>query len=143
LQALELAYAPPFSSAKDPVNMAGYTAANILDGMAKPFYLEDIANISKDDLLLDVRTPEEFHASHLPHAVNIPVDELRLRLGELDPEKKIYVYCAVGLRGYVAQRILMQKGYESLNLSGGYTLWQALDKDRRAQDRQAKTLLDN
>ena len=132
LQELELAYAPPYSSAKDPVNMSGYTAANILDGMAKPFYLEDLEKIGKDDLLLDVRTAGEFRAGHLPDAVNIPIDELRQHLGELDIKQKIYLYCGVGLRGYVAQRILAQKGYASLNLSGGYTLWRAVDKDRQA-----------
>ena len=133
LQELELSYAPPFSSAKDPVNMAGYVAANILDGIAKPFYLEDLKSITSGDLLLDVRTAGEFRAGHLPDAVNIPVDELRCRLNELKQGQKIYIYCGIGLRGYVAQRILAQKGYDSLNLSGGYTLWQASDRDRQAQ----------
>jgi len=137
LQELELAYAPPFSSAKDPVNMAGYTAANILEGRFKPFYLEDIASIGPDDLLLDVRTPEEFKAGHLKSAVNIPVDDLRDRIVELQKEQKIYIYCGIGLRGYVAQRILTQLGYDSLNLSGGYTLWRAVDKDRKAQADEA------
>ena len=133
LQELELAYAPPFSSAKDPVNMAGYTAANILDGMAKPFYLEDLAKISAADVLLDVRTEEEFNDGHLPDAVNIPVDELRGRLAELDKSKSLYLYCAIGLRGYVAQRILTQSGFTAKNLSGGYTLWEAVDRDRQSQ----------
>lgn len=133
LQELELAYAPPFSSAKDPVNMAGYAAANILDGMSRPFYVEDLGKITGDDLLLDVRTAEEYQAGHLKHAVNIPVDELRGRLGEIDSGKKIYVYCAIGLRGYIAQRILTAHGLDSQNLSGGYTLWKALDQDRKAQ----------
>ena len=133
LQELELAYAPPFSSAKDPVNMAGYAAANILDGMVKPFYVEDLEKITKADMLLDVRTTEEFHAGHLRHAVNIPIDELRERLGEIDRNKKVYIYCAIGLRGYIAQRILSSHGIDSLNLSGGYTLWKELDRDRKAQ----------
>ncbi len=133
LQELELAYAPPFSSAKDPVNMAGYVAANILDGMTKPFYLEDIDNISADDLVLDVRTSREFQAGHLENAVNIPVDELRSRINELDPKQKIYMYCRIGLRGYIAQRILMQKGFDCLNLSGGYALWSVNENDRKAQ----------
>lgn len=133
LHELELAYAPPFSSAKDPVNMAGYTAANILEGFSKPFYLEDIGQLGTDDILLDVRTSSEFRGGHLPKAVNIPVDELRSRLGELPKDKKIHIYCAIGLRGYVAQRILMQSGFETRNLSGGYTLWKAVDRDRKAQ----------
>ncbi|NTV89886.1 MAG: FAD-dependent oxidoreductase, partial [Clostridiales bacterium] len=133
LQELELAYAPPFSSAKDPVNMAGYVAANILEGTSKPFYIEDLDKIGVDDILLDVRTVGEFDAGHLPGALNIPVDELRERLGELDRNKKIYIYCGIGLRGYVAQRIFEQKGYDTLNMSGGYTLWKAVDNDRKAQ----------
>lgn len=140
LQELELAYAPPFSSAKDPVNMAGYAAANILDGVSKPFYLEDLDKLGPDDLLLDVRTHEEFRGGHLPKAKNIPVDELRSRIGELPKDKKIYIYCAIGLRGYVSQRILTQNGFETLNLSGGYTLWKAVDRDRKAQAAEALTL---
>ncbi len=133
LQELELAYAPPFSSAKDPVNMAGYTAANILDGVSNPFYLEDLDKLGANDLLIDVRTREEYRGGHLPKAKNIPVDELRERIGELPKDKKIHIYCAIGLRGYIAQRILTQNGYETRNLSGGYTLWKALDRDRKAQ----------
>lgn len=133
LQELELAYAPPFSSAKDPVNMAGYVASNILDGMLKPFYLEDLGKVGENDILLDVRTKGEFQSGHLPGAVNIPVDELRKHLDELDKSKRIYIYCGIGLRGYVAQRIFEQNGYDSLNMSGGYVLWSAVDSDRRAQ----------
>lgn len=133
LQELELAYAPPFSSAKDPVNMAGYVAANVLDGMSQLFFPEDLADVTDDDLMLDVRTPGEYKAGHLPNAVNIPVDSLRERLGEIDASKKIFIYCGIGLRGYVAQRILTAHGLASKNLSGGYTLWSALDRDRRAQ----------
>ena len=133
LQELELSYAPPFSSAKDPVNMAGYVASNILDGMAQPFYLEDLEGIGAGDILLDVRTRGEFNAGHLQEALNIPVDSLRQRLEELDKDKKIYIYCGIGLRGHVAQQILKQKGFDTLNLSGGYSLWKAVDNDRKAQ----------
>lgn len=133
LQELELAYAPPFSSAKDPVNMAGYVAANLLEGKSRLFYVEDLAKVTDADLLLDVRTPGEFQAGHLPGAVNIPVDSLRQRLAEIDPGKKVYIYCGIGLRGYIAQQILTAHGIDSLNLSGGYTLWKAIDRDRQAQ----------
>lgn len=133
LQELELAYAPPFSSAKDPVNMAGYAAANILDGMANPFYFEDLESIGADGLLLDVRTAGEFKECRLDGAVNIPVDDLRQNLHQLDKGKKIYIYCAIGLRGYIAQRILQQNGFTSFNLSGGYTLWSAVNQDRKDQ----------
>lgn len=113
--------------------MAGYVAANVLDGMSQLFFPEDLADVTDDDLMLDVRTPGEYKAGHLPNAVNIPVDSLRERLGEIDASKKIFIYCGIGLRGYVAQRILTAHGLASKNLSGGYTLWSALDRDRRAQ----------
>lgn len=129
LQELELAYAPPYSSAKDPVNMAGYVAANILEGLMKPFYLEDLPTLSSGDLLVDVRTPEEFAAGHLPGALNLPLDELRGRLPELPQGKTLWLYCHVGQRGYLAQRILEQNGFTTRNLSGGYLLWEAMQQD--------------
>ncbi len=132
LQELELSYAPPFSSAKDPVNMAGYVAGNILDGLMRPFYLEDISSIPQDATLLDVRTLGEFRMGHLPGAVHLPLDEMRDRLDELDKNKPIYAYCRVGQRGYIAQRILMQHGFTVFNLSGGYLLYEAAQKDQAA-----------
>lgn len=124
LQEIEHAYAPPFSSAKDPVNMAGFIAENILEGHVKIVHWYDIENIDPDTMVVDIRTEEEYQSGHIKHAVNIPLDELRERLDEIPRDKKIYLYCAVGLRGYTASRILMQHGYPSVyNVSGGYTTY--------------------
>lgn len=121
---IEHAYAPPFSSAKDPVNMAGFVAENILTGKVKTVQWRDIEGLSKDTLVLDVRTRDEFALGSIPGSVNIPVDDLRRRLYELPPDKDIVVTCAVGLRGYVACQILTHNGYERVrNLSGGYKTW--------------------
>lgn len=132
LTRLELCYAPPFSSAKDPVNMAGYTAENILKKRFTPFYPEDVAGLDLDrSLLLDVRTEEEFEAGTIPGAVNLPLDSLREELGSLPKDKEIDVFCQIGLRGYLASRILLQSGFSNVkNLSGGYRLWKELRKDR-------------
>lgn len=129
LQKMELAYAPPFSSAKDPVNMAGYVAENILDGKMIPYYVEDLSSIPADALRVDVRTAEEYANGTLPGFVNIPVDELRDRLEEIDPAKEIYLTCQIGLRGYIAQRILEGRGYKTKNLSGGYRRYLATVSD--------------
>ncbi len=124
LSELELAYAPPYSSAKDPVNMAGYTAGNILAGLTRVFTTGDLTGRdAASTLLVDVRTGLEHAAGSIPGSMNIPVDELRDRLAELDREKEIWVYCQVGLRGYTASRILQQLGYRVRNLSGGYKTW--------------------
>lgn len=121
---IEHAYAPPFSSAKDPVNIAGFVAENILLNKMSPFYWDQIEQLTKNDILIDVRTPKEFHEGSITNAMNIPVDELRHRLNELDKDKNIYVFCGVGQRGYLAQRILVQNGFNQVkNLSGGYTSW--------------------
>ena len=124
LQDLELAYAPPYSSAKDPVNILGYVAANAVDGPYRFVHGEKIDELIRDGgFLLDVRTPVEFSAGHIEGAVNIPLDELRERLSELpqDKEKPIYATCQVGLRAHVALMLLAGKGYKNLyNLSGGY-----------------------
>lgn len=121
LSELELTYAPPFSSAKDPVNMAGYQAQNVLSGQAEVVTLKDVENINPDkQVLLDVRTKAEYDQGHIEGALHIPVDELRTRSQELDPTKEIYAYCAVGMRGYIASRILKQKGYRVKNVTGGY-----------------------
>ncbi|MGG6311079.1 FAD-dependent oxidoreductase [Paenibacillus macerans] len=125
LTELELAYAPPYSSAKDPVNMAGYTAENIISGRTHVFAPRDLA--ARDEqttLLVDVRSEMEHANGHIPGSLLIPVDELRGRLQELDPAKEIWVYCQVGLRGYTASRILQQKGYKVRNLTGGYKFYQ-------------------
>lgn len=124
LSLLEQAYAPPYSSAKDPVNMAGYVAENILTGKVKVIQWNEIAGLGKDTLLVDVRTADEYSLGTLPGAINIPVDELRDRLSKLPKDKPIVVNCAVGLRGYLAYRILVQNGYTDVrNLSGGYKTW--------------------
>ena len=122
LTELELAYAPPFSSAKDPVNMAGYVAENILSGRAEFIAYEQLpAAVKAGALVLDVSTAGEYEAGHIPEAINIPVDELRQRLSELRVDQPLVVYCKVGIRGYLAERILKQQGFSVKNLMGGYT----------------------
>lgn len=127
LMRLEHAYAPPYSSAKDPVAIAGYVAENIISGKMKALYWRTLRDSSSDQCyLLDVRTKEEFALGSLPHANNIPLDELRERMDEVPRDRPIYLFCAVGLRGYLAYRILVQQGYENVsNLSGGLKLYQA------------------
>ena len=126
LTEFEHAYAPPYSSAKDPVNMSGYVAENILLNRLKVFYYDEVASLPADSILLDVRTAAEFDAGYITNAINIPVDEIRQRLSELPTDKKIYIYCEAGLRGYLAHRMLRQNGYEEVyNLSGGYISWKA------------------
>ncbi|MFB5760684.1 FAD-dependent oxidoreductase [Paenibacillus medicaginis] len=125
LTELELAYAPPYSSAKDPVNMAGYAAENVLHGMTEVLLPAELAERDPDKVMLvDVRTEIEYMNGHIEGAINIPVDDLRARLSELDSSKEIWVYCQVGLRGYTASRILTQKGYRVKNLTGGYKTYQ-------------------
>ena len=130
LTQLEHAYAPPYSSAKDPVNMAGYVAENILSGKSRIIHWREIDSLPADTVRIDVRTLEEFRMGTIPGFRNIPVDELREHLGELPSDKPIVVTCAVGLRGYLAYRILVQNGFKDVrNLSGGYTTWRtATDK---------------
>lgn len=121
LSELELAYAPPYSSAKDPVNMVGYVAENIVTGLSDVFVVSDLANRDKtNSILVDVRSPIEYSNGYIDGAVNIPVDDLRASLDKLDKNKEIWVYCQVGLRGYTASRILSQLGYKVKNLTGGY-----------------------
>ena len=125
LEKLELAYAPPYSSAKDPVNIAGYTASNILKKDSNIFHWNEVDSMKSDkSLLLDVRSPEEFQLGTIDGSVNIPLDDLRDRLTEIPKDKEIHLFCQVGLRGYLAARILMQNGYLHVkNLSGGYKTW--------------------
>ncbi|MHB1128116.1 MAG: CoA-disulfide reductase [Bacillota bacterium] len=138
LTELELAYAPPYSSAKDPVNMAGFLAQNELLGRAHFVTWKDIQQFNNEDyILVDVRTEGEYMNGHLKGAVNIPVDSLRGRMEELDRNKTILEYCQVGLRGYIADRILSQNGYNVLNVTGGYTTISSSDieatKDTRGE----------
>lgn len=127
LMKVEQAYAPPFSSAKDPVALAGYVAEDIITGKNNPVYWRELRDIEMENkFLLDVRTPDEFSLGSLPGAVNIPLDELRDRLAELPKDKMIYTFCAVGLRGYLAYRILTQHGFDKVrNLSGGLKTYRA------------------
>jgi len=128
LTRLELCYAPPYSSAKDPVNMAGYVIENIITGKVMNFHWHDANALPRDGnvTLLDTRTALEYENGHIDGFVNIPLDELRERLSELDRSKKAYVTCQVGLRGYIAARILMQNGFDAYNLSGGYRLYHSI-----------------
>lgn len=133
----EQAYAPPFASAKDPVALVGYVASNIISGKVKPLYWREL---NPEDLgqatLVDVRTPAEYQLGHIPGAINLPVDELRGLLDRLDPMRPIYVYCAVGLRGYLASNILRQRGFTDVrNLVGGFKLWSAATADYNAPAR--------
>ncbi len=123
---LDLSYAPPYSSAKDPVNMVGYIIENIEHGLVKQFHFEELEQIKKNYavILLDTRTPFEYVRGHLEGFINIPIDELRQRLGELSPHKTIYVMCQSGMRSYLACRILSQNGFHCYNFSGGYRFYE-------------------
>ena len=135
LTEFEHAYAPPYSSAKDPVNMAGFVAENILSGKLSVFYWNEFDKVSANDILLDVRNKDEFERGSIANAINIPVDSLRERLGELDKNKNIFIYCQIGLRGYLAHRILKQVGFTKvLNMSGGYQLWEICNKEMKLSE---------
>jgi rhodanese-related sulfurtransferase len=125
LQDLELSYAPPFGSAKDPVNYAGFVATNVIAGDVKLCHTPDMLAPRADQLLLDVRTDGEVNAGTIDQSTHIPLDDLRDRLGELPSDKELLVFCAVGLRGYLACRILSQNGFACRNLTGGYKTFQA------------------
>ncbi|MBI3720184.1 MAG: FAD-dependent oxidoreductase [Sphingobacteriales bacterium] len=130
LTEFEHAYAPPYSSAKDPVNMAGFVAENILQGMLKVKPWDITKSFTKDDFLLDVRSRDEYEAGHIDGAINIPIEKIRDSLNELPRNRPVYIYCQIGLRGYLAQRILMQNGFNKVyNLSGGYKLWSACSRE--------------
>jgi rhodanese-related sulfurtransferase len=154
LEEVELAYAPQFGSAKDPINMAGFVAANFVRGDGPVMHCDDLplnatgsarglppndaassestggAGGLHDDFILDVRSPSEFAAGHVPGATNIPIEELRGRLGELPRDRPIAAYCQVGMRGYLATRLLAQRGFSVRNLSGGYTTYKAVQQAR-------------
>jgi len=132
LKDLVLAYAPPYSSAKDPVNMAGFMIENIANGVLKQWHLADADNLPRDGsvTLLDTRTVEEFTLGHIDGFTNIPVDELRERLDELDKGKPVYVICQSGLRSYIACRILAGNDFECYNFSGGFRFYDAVMNDR-------------
>ena len=132
LKELDLAYAPPYSSAKDPVNMAGFMIENIAKGILKQWRLEDAAKLPRDGsvTLLDTRTRGEYARGHIEGFRNIPVDELRDRLDEVEQGKPVYVICQSGLRSYIASRILEGNGYEAYNFAGGFRFYDAVMNDR-------------
>ena len=136
LKELDLAYAPPYSSAKDPVNMAGFLAENLSKGLLRQFFWDEIDSLPRDGsvTLLDTRTREEYDSGHVEGFLNIPVDELRERMGELEAGKPVYVICQSGLRSYLACRILTQNGFDCSNFSGGYRLYQTVMLDQAAAE---------
>ncbi|MBR6736654.1 MAG: FAD-dependent oxidoreductase, partial [Oscillospiraceae bacterium] len=130
LKELDLAYAPPYSSAKDPVNMAGFMIDNIASGVLRQWHIEDLDDIRKTDaILLDTRTAGEYASGHIEGFINIPVDDLRERIGELEKGKPVYVICQSGLRSYIASRILAGFGFDAYNFSGGYRFYSAVTSD--------------
>lgn len=131
LEEMELAYAPQFGSAKDPVNMAGFVASGLVRGDHPQMDVEALTAMPAGErpFILDVRTAEEYALGHIPGAVNIPVDGLRARVGELPRDRKIAAYCRVGQRGYIATRILMQSGFSVVNVGGGYKTYQMFHPD--------------
>jgi rhodanese-related sulfurtransferase len=126
LEEMELCYAPQFGSAKDPINMAGFVAGGLLRGDHPQVDIEAVlaAPPGERAFLVDVRTPQEYAGGHIPGALNIPVDDLRSRLGELPRDRRIAAYCQVGQRGYLATRILLQSDFSAVNVGGGYKTYQ-------------------
>lgn len=133
LKELDLAYAPPYSAAKDPVNMAGFMIDNIARGIVKQFHLQDVAALPRDGsvTLLDTRTPQEFARGHIDGFFNIPVDDLRENLGQIPPGRPVYIICQSGLRSYIAARILSGNGFDCYNFSGGFRYYQAVVHDQQ------------
>lgn len=136
LKDLDLAYAPPYSSAKDPVNMAGFMIENLATGIIKQWHWDQEPSLPRDGSvqLLDVRTTGEYQRGCIEGFTNIPVDSLRDNLGKLDPSKPVYVICQSGVRSYIASRILTQRGFDCFNFSGGYRFFAAVTKERRASN---------
>lgn len=133
---IEHAYAPPFSSSKDPVNVAGMVAENILEGITKPIYWREIASCRENgSMLIDVRTADEFELGSIDGAINFPLDEFREQLEKIPKDKKLVIFCSVGLRAHVACRILMQRGYQEVyNLSGGLTTYETASQKQSNED---------
>ena len=139
LMDLDLSYAPPYSSAKDPINMAGFLIDNLKHGVLKQFFVDEVAALPRDGsvTLLDTRTKEEYRRGHVKDFINIPVDELRDHIGELDSAKPVYVMCQSGLRSYIATRILSGYGFDCYNFAGGYRFYESVMTERE----QSKTAL--
>ena len=140
LATLELCYAPPFGSAKDPVNMLGFVAENIVSGKLKQFFWHDVENLPRDGsvFLLDTRTPFEVMQGKIDGFVNIPLDELRWRLDEIPKDRPVYVHCHSGLRSYLACRILTGNGYDCYNLAGGWRLYESVINERTVPEYSCK-----
>jgi len=140
LTTLELCYAPPFGSAKDPVNMLGFVAENIVSGKLKQFFWHDVENLARDGsvFLLDTRTPFEVFGGKIDGFVNIPLDELRERLDEIPKDRPVYVHCHSGLRSYLACRILIGNGYDCYNLAGGWRLYESVINERTVPEYSCK-----
>ena len=145
LKELDLAYAPPYSSAKDPVNMAGFMIDNVASGVMKQWHIEDADKLPRDGsvTLLDTRTVGEYQRGHIEGFYNIPVDELREHLDEVDPGKPVYVICQSGLRSYISCRILEGNGYTAYNFAGGFRFYQAVMNDRALIKRATACGMDN
>ncbi|EOS64923.1 FAD-dependent oxidoreductase [Oscillibacter sp. 1-3] len=144
LKDLDLAYAPPYSSAKDPVNMAGFMVENLASGVVKQFHIEDVNALPHDGSVtrLDVRTPQEYVGGHIKGFQNIPMDELRERLDEIENGKPVYVICQSGLRSYIACRVLAGYGYEAYNFAGGFRFYDAVTNDRRLMEQSTACGMD-
>ena len=136
LKDLDLAYAPPYSSAKDPVNMAGFIIENIERGIVKQFHFNELDGLPRDGsvTLLDTRTSVEYEAGHVDGFINIPVDSLRRNLDRLDKTKSVYVMCQSGLRSYIACRILTGEGFDCFNFSGGYRFYENVMRETNLID---------
>lgn len=133
LTELELAYAPPFSSAKDPVNMAGFMIQNLLEGNVVQYHLDEVSRLVESGAqIIDVRTSGEYSMGHIEGAKNIPVDDLRMRMAEADKDHPVYLYCQSGHRSYLAARILSAHGYDARHLAGGYYLYSAVASSHTA-----------
>ncbi len=145
LKDLDLAYAPPYSSAKDPVNMAGFMIENIALGIVKQWHIGDEQNLPHDGsvILLDTRTPFEYARGHIDGFINIPVDDLRERIGELEKGKPVYVICQSGLRSYIATRILTGYGFECYNFAGGYRFYSTVKEDKALIEKSTPCGMDN
>ena len=145
LKELDLAYAPPYSSAKDPVNMAGFMIENIENGVLKQWHVEDAENLPRDGsvTLLDTRTVREYQRGHIEGFYNIPVDELRERLDEIDKNKPVYVICQSGLRSYISCRILEGNGYTAYNFAGGFRFYEVVTSDKTLVKRATLCGMDN
>lgn len=145
LAEIDLAYAPPYSSAKDPVNMAGFMIENIRNGIVKQWYYEDVNVLPRDGsvTLLDVRTPMEYSRGYVDGFINIPVDDLRERIGELDKTKPVYVICQSGLRSYLVCRILAGNGFDIYNFAGGFRFYDAVYNDKALNKKSTPCGMDN